>query len=447
MKRKLRSLYLTWLLDSRAIQLRQALSEIRRILTFKKRVVSVFLQLDDPYSYLLSYYLAALMKRYQHKVQFRFYLCQALGGEFLPQPGMLADYALLDARRLAREFSIPFLDVGDTPAVEFRRQLLDFLATEQEDEEDFPEIFINALSCYWRGDAEGVQRLLGRPGPGSDETNVLVGKNQLLLRKLGHYNCATMHYGGEWYWGVDRIMYLVRRLDGEKLNRYQEPIAELATMIEASKLKLPATAPAAAKELPPLEFFYSFRSPYSYIALRSVFAITKAFGLRLEVRPVLPMVMRGLAVPEAKIIYIARDAGREAIRRKMPYGRIADPVGEGAERCLAAFYYAKSQNRHFDFMLEAGKAIFSEAVDVSTDEGMQIVAERAGLFWPELKEGMKDDEWRHEAKKNREILSEAGLWGVPTFKIGDQAFWGQDRDWLVARAIEDLCHSGEGIMV
>lgn len=446
MKRKLRSLYLTWLLNPHAMQLRQILSEVRRILTFRKRVVSVFLQLDDPYSYLLSYYLEALMRRYQHRVQFRFYLCQALGGEFMPQPGMLADYALQDAKLLAREFSIPFMDIGETPAVEFRRQLLDFLAGEQEDE-DFPETFINALSCYWRGDAEGVQRLLGRPGGGSDETNILVGKNQLLLRKMGHYNCATMHYAGDWYWGVDRLMYLVRRLDDQKLNRLKEPIEELATMIEASKLKLPATAPAAAKELPPIEFFHSFRSPYSYIALRNTFAIAKAFGLRLEVRPVLPMVMRGLAMPETKILYIARDAGREAARRKVPYGKIADPVGEGAERCLAAFYYARTQNRHLDFLLEAGKAIFSEAIDVSTDEGMQIVAERAGLFWPELQEGMKEEEWRHEAKKNREILSEAGLWGVPTLKIGEQAFWGQDRDWLVARAIEDMCHTGEGIMV
>ena len=48
---------------------------------------------------------------------------------------------------------------------------------------------------------------------------------------------------------------------------------------------------------------------------------------------------------------------------------------------------------------------------------------------------------------NRELLTKVGLWGVPTYKIGEQAFWGQDRDWLVARKIEDLCHGGEGIMI
>ena len=446
MKRKLRSLYLTWILDKRCIRLRQAMFELRRMLTLRKRVVSVFLQLDDPYSYLLSAYLEPVMQRYQHKVQFRFYLCQALGGEFMPQPGMLAEYALLDAKRMASEFGVPFLDAGETPAVEFRRPLLDFLAGEQ-DEEDFPETFINALRYYWRGDAEGVAKLLGRPGGGSDETNVLVGKNQLLLRKMGHYSCATLHYAGEWFWGVERLLYLTQTLDRQKLNRYKEAPPELGSLMEAMRFKLPATAPAAGKSLPPLELFYSFRSPYSYIALKSTFAIAKAFGLKLEVRPVLPMVQRGLALPRAKLMYIVKDANREALRRKLPFGKIADPVGDGAERCIAAFYYAKGQNRHFDFLVEAGKAIFSEAIDVSTDEGMQIVAERTGLFWPELKEALADEQWRHDAKQNRETLTEAGLWGVPTLKIGDQAFWGQDRDWLLARHIEDLCNSGEGIMV
>ena len=91
--------------------------------------------------------------------------------------------------------------------------------------------------------------------------------------------------------------------------------------------------------------------------------------------------------------------------------------------------------------------MFAEAIDVATDEGLQVVAERSGLFWPELQAALQDDGWRDQVQSNRDILTEAGLWGVPTFKIGEQVFWGQDRDWLLARKIEDLCHGGEGIMI
>ena len=122
------------------------------------------------------------------------------------------------------------------------------------------------------------------------------------------------------------------------------------------------------------------------------------------------------------------------------------PAGTGAERCLAAFYYAVSQNRERDFVWAAGQAIFSKRIDVSTDEGLEIVAERSGLFWPEVKEALADDSWRESVKKNREDLTELGLWGVPSFRIGNIAMWGQDRDWLLVRKIEDMCAGGQGIM-
>lgn len=445
MKTVLRSLYLTYLLDRRAVAAKRVFAEAIRILFFRKRIVSVFLQLDDPYSYLLGHYLTHVLKTYP-KVEFKFYLCQGLRGDFMPEPAQLAEYALIDCKLLAREFGIPFLDKGSTPAVEFRRPLLEFLAAEQ-DEDDFAETLITALTHYWRGDAEAVTRVMGRTYGESAEANVLVGRNQLLLRKMGHYHCATMHYQGEWYWGVDRLRLLLDRLDAQGQNRFEAPLSELASLDQAMQMHLPATVPTKAESLPPLEVFHSFRSPYSYIALQKVFDIAGAFGLTLEVKPVLPMVERGMKVPKSKILYIVKDANRVAMDNGIPFGKIADSKGVGAERCIAGFYYAKTQNRERDFLLEAGKAIFAEAIDVATDEGMQIVAERSGLFWPELQEALQDEAWRDQAKVNSEELSEVGLWGVPTLKIGKQAFWGQDRDWLAARMIEDLCHGGEGIII
>lgn len=445
MKKKLLSFYVRVILDQRTIKFRRSLAEFWRVLTFKKRVVSVFLQLDDPYSYLLSYYLQHVITRYK-KVEFRFYLCQSLSGEYMPQPGMLADYALADCTAMAREFGVPFLDIGNTPAVEYRRALLDFLG-EEHAESDFTETFIKVLSAYWRGDPEGVARIVGRAQAELPETNVLIGQNQLLLRKMGHYSCATMHYSGDWYWGVDRLHYLVRRFDEQGLNRYQEAVPELASLQQAMQLALPASKPAKAAALPPLEMYHSFRSPYSYVVLQRVYAIADAFGLQLEVKPLLPMVMRGLGVPRPKLLYIVKDANRVAKHLGVPFGKVCDAVGVGAERCMAAFYYAKSEGRERDFLLVAGQAIFANGIDVATDEGMEIVAKRSGLFWPELKEALQEEDWRAWAESNREELTDAGLWGVPCFKLGDTVLWGQDRDWLLARKIEDLCQDGEGIMV
>ena len=181
--------------------------------------------------------------------------------------------------------------------------------------------------------------------------------------------------------------------------------------------------------------------------MKRVLTIADAFGLRLEIKTVLPMAMRGLPVPMAKLRYIAFDASREARRKGIPFGNACDPLGSGVERCMAVLHYARSEKKERDFLLAAGEGIWAKATDVSTDDGMRAVAEQAGLFWPEVREAMDDDAWRDEEKASRERLGEIGLWGVPSFLFADTAMWGQDRDWLLARTIEAMCLGSDGIVV
>ncbi|MDH3751580.1 MAG: DsbA family protein, partial [Gammaproteobacteria bacterium] len=235
--------------------------------------------------------------------------------------------------------------------------------------------------------------------------------------------------------------------DGLGARRESASLGKLASIRQVMQMTLPIAPPSTAKDLPPLEFFYSFRSPYSYLSLGRVFAIADAFGLRVNVRPVLPMVMRGLQVPKSKLIYFANDTSREAQRMNIPYGKFADPIGKGVERCLAVFFYAQGEKRERDFLLNAGEAIWARGVDVATDKGMRKVTGRTGLFWPDVVAAMQDDAWRPIVDANRESMMDSGCWGVPTMRLGDFVVWGQDRGWLLARHIEELCEAGDGILV
>ncbi len=426
-----------------ALRWRRKLAEVVRGFALRPRTVRVFLELDDPYSYLLSRYLAALRESFE--ISLEVYLTQALAGAYRPVPEMYAEYAVEDCRRLAAELGIPFLDVGPSPPVEHRLAMLDALAA-QDDERRVGDAISRALELYWRGDSESIARRvagLGRRGAAEAQ----LARNARRLRRGGHYNSATIKYGGEWYWGVDRLHYLVERLATEGARKTEKTDPRLLAISQVMAIDLPISPPTTARGLPPLEMFISFRSPYSYLATRRVMAIADAFGLELVIRPVLPMVMRQMQVPRNKLAYIVFDASREARRRGVPFGEIADPLGSGIERCHAVFSYARNERRERDYVIAVGEAIWAHGVDVSTDAGMREVADRSGLFWPEVVDAMKRDEWRDIAEENRASMMDSGCWGVPTMRIGDFVVWGQDRDWLLVRHLEEHCDSGEGILV
>jgi len=440
-KRKFRSWYLRIFLSPGYRSAQRLGVEIRRLVTFRPHVVTAFLQLDDPWSYLLSHSLRDLAAHYS--VELRICLSRALEDEFMPQPDRQAAHAIRDCRLLARELGLAFLDKGSAPAVEYRQNLLELLAREQ-GRNDFAETFFQALDAYWRGDVQSAALLTGRLRAGQLRAEASIAVNQSLLRRLGHYGSATVFYGGEWYAGVERLMYLCARLDTLRAHRGNDgkQVSGVAALSRFAHLNLPAVVPDGARNLPPLALYYSFRSPYSYLALDRIFSLADAYGVELEVRPVLPMVMRGLPVPREKILYIVQDASREARHLGIPFGKICDPLGTGAERCIAVFFHARSQSKERAFMRSAGQAIWSEGIDVATDDGMRLVTERAGLSWPGVAAAMVDESWRETVRENRQSLTEAGLWGVPAFVIGDVALWGQDRIWLLARQLQYLCRAG-----
>lgn len=419
-----------------------ALKEARRKLTGEAHVVTAFLELGDPYSYLLARYLPELASHYD--IELQVCLSEALGGDYETAPEARRDYAITDCARVASELGVPFLDKGPVPSAERGLALLDAVAA-RIDEDVFADEVLEALEAYWRGDARAVARRSELAVQGAGRT--VIDASQAMLEKLGHYGSAMLHYAGEWYWGIDRLHYLTHRLDELGASSAGGEGPQLASIRHVMHTDLPVRPPAAAKELPPLELFYSFRSPYSQLALRRVYALADAFGLELALRPVLPLMMRGAPVAPRKLRYLIRDAMREAEAQGMPFGKVVDPLGEGVERCHAVFEYAKTEHREREFLLNASELIWYGGIDVSTDKGLRKLTARTGLFWPEVKQALDNEHWREAEGEDRQLMLSLGAWGVPTMCIGDYFVWGQDRIWLLARHIEDLCDSGEGILV
>jgi 2-hydroxychromene-2-carboxylate isomerase len=184
------------------------------------------------------------------------------------------------------------------------------------------------------------------------------------------------------------------------------------------------------------------RSPYTAVVFDQALKLAESTGVNLVVRPVLPMVMRGVPATREKGMYIFTDAAREARSAGVPFGHFRDPIGEPARNCYSLYPWACEQGRGNQLISSFLSAAFAKGVNTNNARGLKQVVENAGLDWSVAKTMLGKPGWQGILENNRLAMYKAGLWGVPSFRLLNRrgesvlALWGQDRLWLVAREIE-----------
>lgn len=245
-----------------------------------------------------------------------------------------------------------------------------------------------------------------------------------LRAKFRHYLGGMLFYGGEWYWGLDRLHFLETRLQSVGAGPEQAPI-----YAQPACPQIPG--PVKTGQVKTLHFYLSFRSPYTAIVIQRVKALADTYGAELKLRFVLPMVMRNLPVNPDKKQYILNDTAREAARLGVAFGKASDPVGKPVERGYALLPWAIDQGLGYAFVESFIKHVWTGGVNAGTDRGMAKIVTAAGLSWAEAKTVITNEDWRAEAELNRTEMMDYGIWGVPSFRLDDTICWGQDRLWVI----------------
>jgi len=439
----------THLLDERRRDKARARAERERRRKGEPHRIEFYHQIDDPYSHLLAQALVELQRRYE--VEVVTWLVEPPEDWAAPARALLESYSLVDARRLAAKAGFHATSEtrpGPEAVLDVQKKLAATLAAPEEPGSAATlEAAVALGKGLWSGESVATYE-----DTATDATLEAVLRAGTERRAgLGHYLGGTCFYGGEWTWGIDRLAYLEERLadlgarrsggDPDAGQRAGAPTqgaltggAPTGAPIYAQPRLLEEPVPTDALEaanLPDLHFFASFRSPYTWISTERVIRLAEAFDVNLRIRFVLPMVMRGLPVKRSKRIYILLDAAREAKRNGVQFGPISDPVGKPVERGYSLLPWAVEQGRGVEYFRSFMTLVFSQAVDAGSDRGLRRIVEEAGLDWREGRGYLDDPAWREEAERNREELFDLGLWGVPSFRVGSVAAWGQDRLWVL----------------
>jgi len=272
---------------SRLLNLRKKAEQLRKSQS-RPHVLHVFLQPDEPYSQLLAQALPKLQSRYAVSV-LRHGVSEP-DDSAAPEREKLKAYSQIDAKRLADHYGLVF-----------------------------PAPF---------GKLSNSEKSLQEA--------------HALRKKWGHYLSGVIYYEGEWYWGIDRLHHLESRLNDLGLSTQAQSLG----LHKAKPLFFtPQYQPVAhVPEGTDIDFYFSFRSPYSAISAAQVFKWAKENGVQVNLKYVLPMVMRGLPVPAEKSRYISLDAAREAYVQNVKFGCLNDPVGRPTERGLSLIPFAQCTN-------------------------------------------------------------------------------------------------------
>ncbi|UTW09577.1 2-hydroxychromene-2-carboxylate isomerase [Pseudomonas benzenivorans] len=189
-----------------------------------------------------------------------------------------------------------------------------------------------------------------------------------------------------------------------------------------------------------LEFFFDFGSPASYLAWTQLPRITGQTGAQVRWRPMLlGAVLKAsgnpppIAVP-AKRRFMLQDLARFAERYGVPL--VFNPcfpfdtmtLMRGAVAYLDSAAFAPYVAAIFDAMWVQKKALSDPAVVVE-------VLEAAGFDVAEFELLVADEKVKQQLKANTEEAVERGVFGAPSFFVGDTLYFGQDRLDFVAEAL------------
>ncbi|HIF91818.1 MAG TPA: 2-hydroxychromene-2-carboxylate isomerase [Myxococcales bacterium] len=187
-----------------------------------------------------------------------------------------------------------------------------------------------------------------------------------------------------------------------------------------------------------VEFFFDYGSPYSYLADSRLEGLRQRTGAEIVYRP---MLLGGvfkatgnrspfLEPVEAKQRYFSLELRRTVARLGVAFKHNPNfPINTLG--LMRAAYAAQSLDVFPTFHLAIYLAFWTKGADLGQGEVIEKVLSEAGLEGREILELSVSDESKGALRATTDEAVERGVFGAPTFFVGGEMFFGNDRMDLV----------------
>ena len=183
-----------------------------------------------------------------------------------------------------------------------------------------------------------------------------------------------------------------------------------------------------------VDFFFDFVSPYTYLAQTQPTALKTRSGATFRLWPMhlLNLMKRVGNSPTTvlcanKMKYAGTDIGRWVTRYRVPFQFNSHVFAADQSLALRAALVAQDRGVEEAYNRAVFSAFWAEGIDVNDRACLVGALDAGGLEGGALLAAADETRYGERLAANTETAAERGVFGSPTFIVGDDVFFGNDR--------------------
>jgi 2-hydroxychromene-2-carboxylate isomerase len=193
----------------------------------------------------------------------------------------------------------------------------------------------------------------------------------------------------------------------------------------------------------PIDFYFDFSSPYSYIASEWIGALAARHARTVRWRAILLGATFQAAELKSPVSYpIKRDYSMRDFERSARFEGVPltmpQPFPIATQNAARIFWWLHGQDesRAIAWAHHVFRAYFTRGVNLNDPPMLRGLAQEFGLPGEEAEAVWNDPACKLQLKQENERAIAAGVFGAPFFVIDGEPFWGNDRRAQMERWLE-----------
>ncbi len=202
----------------------------------------------------------------------------------------------------------------------------------------------------------------------------------------------------------------------------------------------------------PMEFWFDFASNYSYLSVMRIEAAAQHLGVEIIWRPfLLGPVFQSLGwntspfvLQKAKGEYVWKDMVRQCAKYSLPWSQPTEFPRASVLPLRVALTGAHSFWMG-DFCRAVMKRNFVSNEDINSHESVLAILHQLNLSADQMLAAALTDANKPKLREQTQLALEKGVFGAPTFIVGHEMFWGNDRLDDALAYCSALNHAGSAV--